>query len=518
MPVIACAQTEPAVVAVLPVSPSATPAFAAPASLADARNAASANVPELTLEEAITLVLKNNPQREQAAAALAAARARIGTARSAGGLQVGLSGNANLDRSFGQGDSFNFSSLGGGLGGGTSTGLNFGSGSGEGWEHSERLGATATYPLYKGGKVKASTRAAEAQTRAQAAQTLQIEQDLVLSTINNYVNILRTGQLLDVAESNLVVSREQRRVAQVRYDAGAAARLDVYRADATLADAEHRRIAAGNTLAQAKANLNTLLARAPETPVRVAPVTSLALKLPLPGSANLFQADAPLAAASSELRTIADQARPSIAVNQAQVDAAAANVDVAKAGRKPSLDFNLSGFLSNPASFLGRFALSLGLSVAQTLFDSGRTRSQVNEANALLDQYRQGLSGEKLRVANLIEQALLTYDSARKRQASADAGVTAAAEAVRATQIGYQAGARTGLEVTDAQAALIAAQTDAVNARFDVVAAQGSLAAAVGVFTDEGRAAYQRALHDEEEALRKAQPVKSKITETKRKK
>jgi outer membrane protein len=118
-----------------------------------------------------------------------------------------------------------------------------------------------------------------------------------------------------------------------------------------------------------------------------------------------------------------------------------------------------------------------------------------------------------LQVANQIEQALLTLDTAQKREISADTGVVSAAEAVRATQVGYQAGARTALEVTDAQAALLAAQTDAVNARFDVATAQSRLAAAVGVLTGEGQTAYQRALAEEEQAIRardaKVVPVKN---------
>jgi outer membrane protein TolC len=155
--------------------------------------------------------------------------------------------------------------------------------------------------------------------------------------------------------------------------------------------------------------------------------------------------------------------------------------------------------------------------VAQTLFDSGRARSQIDEARALAEQSRQNLGNQRLNVANQIEQSLLSLDSAQKRLASADTAVVAAAEALRAAQLGYEAGARTRLEVSDAQVALLTAQTEAVNARFEVAQSQADLSAAVGVLTTEGQAAYERALADEatraQEQLvaeQKAQPKKKR--------
>ena len=144
---------------------------------------------------------------------------------------------------------------------------------------------------------------------------------------------------------------------------------------------------------------------------------------------------------------------------------------------------------------------------------SGRARSQIDEARALSEQARQNLGNQRLNVANQIEQALLSLDSAQKRLASADVAVVAAAEALRAAQLGYEAGARTRLEVSDAQVALLTAQTEAVNARFQVAQSQADLSAAVGVLTTEGQAAYQRALTEETQraqALAAQQPQPKK--------
>jgi outer membrane protein TolC len=522
--------------------------------LADARNQISENVAPISIEDAITLALQNNPQRDAAIAALQAARARIGTARAAGGPNIGLGASAGLDRSFGGGSSGSGSGAGSGSGSGTS---GVSSNRVLGFDSSQSVQTTADIPIYTGGRVKAGRRVAEAGARFQAAQTLQVEQDLVLSTIEAYLGVLRTGQLLEVAESNLAVSRERRRVEQVRYEAGASARLDVLRADTTLAEAQQQRIAASNNLAQAKAALNTLMGRVPEAPLRTETITTLTPRVPLPPEiavtaatgtttpgvtapgvtapgvtapgatvpgatvpgatvpgATVPGATVPAPDSSAVLRDIAERSRPAIAAGQAQVEAGEAGVDVAKAQRKPSLGLSLTGLLRNPVGFAGRFALGIGLNVAQTLFDSGRARSQIDEARALAEQSRQNLGNQRLNVANQIEQALLSLDSAQKRLASADVAVVAAAEALRASQLGYEAGARTRLEVSDAQVALLTAQTEAVNARFQVAQSQADLSAAVGVLTTEGQAAYERALTDE---AKRAEALAAQETQPKKK-
>jgi outer membrane protein TolC len=525
VPVTDSAPSPPDATAPPALEPTATPAptpplsSSTPLSLADVRIASAQSAPEFTLEEVLALALQNNPQRAAALAAARAAEARIGTARSAGGVQVGLSGNAGLDRSFGNSAQFTNGSGGvgggpggggpggggpggGGPGGGVGSGSNGSSGDRFlGFNSAQSLGVDATLPVYNGGRVRASTRAAQAGANAQNAQAQQTEQDLLLNTTTAYLDVLRTNQLLQVEDSNVAVSRERRRISGVRFEAGAAARLEVFQAEADLANAEQRRITAANTLGQATAGLNTLIGRVPEAPLRISSITSLDLRVPLPDPNSSVAA----------LREVAAAARPTLEVARSQVQNSEANVELARAQRRPNLGLSLGGLLRNPVTFAGRFALSIGLGLSQTLFDSGRTRSQITEAQALLEQSRLGLAGQQLVVANQIENALLGLNSAQARTGNADTAVTAAQEALRAAQLGFQAGARTALEVSDAQAALLTAQTNAVNARFDVATSQAQLAAAVGVLTGQGQTAAQQTAQSEAAATRQVvAPVKKK--------
>lgn len=601
-------------------------------SLADARNLAGEQTTPLLLEDALVLALENSPLRVAALAGEAAARARIGTSRSAGGLQINLTGNASLSHNQlsgfgGSGSTVGTTNTGGSAsngvpetfpstgtvgttgnsgagqaavsrsalrdtgttgtgttgtgttGGGTTpggaTGGNnggnvgnfFGSNNGF-FNNNESLNLGLTYPLYTGGRVKASVRQAQYAALAQAAQTLQTESDILLATTSTYLGVLRAGQLLDVTESNLAVARERRRIAGVRYAAGASARLDVLTADTTLADAIQRRLAAGDSLAQYKATLNSFIGREPETPLRVEPISTLIPRIPLmigtsspasagataPGagtvpatglgfatgtigggsgavndavnSTRATTANPPTGAtavggatrvdalgqmSSADLRALTDKSRASLATAEQQVNISQAGVDLAKAQRRPSLGLSLAGLINNPVTaIISRFGAVFGLNIAQNLFDSGRSKSQIAEAQALLAQSQQSLRNQRLNLYNQIEQALLQFDAAQKSVASTDTAVVAGQEAVRAAQLGYQAGVRTSVDVSDAQNSLLQAQTNAVNSRFDAAIAQVSLAAAVGVSTEAGQTAYLRALREEAQRTLATQVVDKK--------
>lgn len=451
-------------------------------SLSDVRQQQAQNAPEMTLESAVLEALQNNPTPKAARAQLAASLARIGIARAGGAPTANVSGASNYSRLTGGNSGINT----GGIGtGGTGTVVNTGGGGGgNNGSRVDQLSLNISIPVFTGGRVKNSRRQAEAIARAQLASAQQTEQELAAQTILAYLSILQNGELLQVAQSNLETSRERRRIAGVRFAAGAAARLEVLRADSVLASAAQSRITAANNFSQSKSALNILLARNPETPLRVQPIEALVLptsvSFPLGAQATAI-ANGDTAPTSPELRAAAETSLPSLAASRENVNAAEFNVKTQQAARKPNIAASLSGLLRNPATFVSRFVLGAGVSVAQTLFSGGRIASQVADSRAQLAQSGFNLQGQRLQVANAIDGSLLSLDSALKNTASSRIAVLSAQEALRAAQLSYAAGAGTQLEVTDAQTALVAAQTEAVNARYGVAQAQVQLAAATAI-------------------------------------
>ena len=520
------------------------------ANLADARLRAGEAAPLLPLTEVITDVLQNNPQRAATREALEAALARIGNAKSGGRLQVDLSANASRNRPFGAPSISAPAGTGGdptgGMGGNNSSSL-----AGFGLVNEQQsIGIDASYSLYSGGRVSATVNQARSNARAQAALTLQTEQNLVTNSATSYLEVLRRAQLLEVADNNLAVSRERRRVAIRRFEGGAAPRVDVLNADANLADAQQRRIQAVSDVAQAKASLNILRGVNPETPFRtiaaqdfavdetlntpivgapVAPAPETAvfgqttpIGKPLPttttpgiapdgttvvgatGANAASTTPIPIAEDTGQtLRNLAEAARPSLEQNRAQIEAADQQINIAKAQKKPSIGLNLGGLLRNPVTFAGRFALTLAGSLAQNLFDGGRAKAQITEARSLAAQSRDNLQDQRLQVADQIERALLAFDAAQNRLDTTGAAVVAAQGALRATQTGYAAGTKTQVDISDAQSVLLQAQTDAVNARFSVATARVNISAATGVLLPEAQTAYDEVIAAELAAKQK---------------
>ncbi|PQV64418.1 Outer membrane protein TolC [Abditibacterium utsteinense] len=457
------------------------------AGLADVRLAQAQDAPEITLEAAVLEALQNNPTPKAARAQLDSALARIGIARSQGKPTANLGASSQYQRSVGNVNNGSTTTTGTGTGtgtDGTGTVVTTGGGGRNSGSRSDQLSLNVSLPVFTGGRVKNSRRQAEAAARAQLATAQQTEQELAAQTILSYLSILQSGELLQVAQSNLDTSRERRRVAGVRFDAGAAARLEVLRADSDLSSAAQRRIAAANSYIQSKSALNILLARDPETPLRVQPIQTLtlptAVNFPLAEQANAIAAGG-TAPASSDLRAAAETSLPSLGASRETVKAAEFGVKTQQSARKPNIAASLTGLLRNPATFVSRFLLGAGISVAQTLFSGGRIASQVAEARGQLSQTQFNLQGQRLQVANAIEGSLLSLDSALKRTTSADTAVISGQEALRAAQLAYTAGAGTQLDVIDAQNALVAAQTDAVNARYEIAQAQVQLAAATAI-------------------------------------
>jgi len=223
------------------------------------------------------------------------------------------------------------------------------------------------------------------------------------------------------------------------------------------------------------------------------------------GSTGALNTGAVSGGASTGLQVLAGSTQQSLAVTQAQIGAAQEAIKIAQSNRRPQLGATLSGLLRNPATFLGNFGASIGLGLSQDLFDSNRTRDQVRVARAALTQLQARLAGQRLQVAQAIETSLLSLDSSQRRQNNAETGVVSASEALRVAQIGFRSGVSTTLDVANAQASLLSAQTDAVNARFDVADSQATLAAAIGIYTTEEQAARARALRAQQDAEAQAQ-------------
>jgi NodT family efflux transporter outer membrane factor (OMF) lipoprotein len=178
------------------------------------------------------------------------------------------------------------------------------------------------------------------------------------------------------------------------------------------------------------------------------------------------------------------QRRPDIAGAERRVAAANEAIGIARAGYFPSL--NLSADAGLGAAAIGdlfqasALAWSLGASLAQTIFNGGLTRAQVEGARAQLDQaaatYRQTVLTAFQDVEDRLVASRILQSQLALRQEAAQAATLAEQQVINR----YQAGQ---VGFTD----VVTAQVTAANARRAVAQAMSDReVAAVGLVTALG--------------------------------
>ncbi len=260
-----------------------------------------------------------------------------------------------------------------------------------------------------------------------------------------YFQVLALRVRLAIAQENLAIAERVFRVVQARYNNGAASALDLSRQRTTVlsqrATIEPLQVQERQTLSA----LALLLGRAPQGFQIVGlPLTALAV----PGVAAGLPSDLLLR-------------RPDLASAEAQLQAADADVAVARASLLPSIQLSGStGLASNALLSLANPVFSVGLtaSIAQTLFDGGRLRNQVllseSQRRVLVDIYRAAIHV----ALKEVEDSLANIARNRNQELAQMAIRDEAQRALRLAELRYREGVDDLLTTLDAQRTLFAAQ------------------------------------------------------------
>jgi NodT family efflux transporter outer membrane factor (OMF) lipoprotein len=175
--------------------------------------------------------------------------------------------------------------------------------------------------------------------------------------------------------------------------------------------------------------------------------------------------------------------RPDLAAAEAQLAAADANVAAARAALLPSISLSTSGGLATAALLSladPTRVLSIGLSLAQTLFDGGQRRAQVgieqSQRRILVETY-----GSAVRTAlKEVDDALGNADSGVRLESAQQQTVEQAQRSLRLAEIRYREGVGDLLATLDAQRSLFSAQDQLAQARLARLTASLDLFKALG--------------------------------------
>src|SRR5581483_1456186 len=124
---------------------------------------------------------------------------------------------------------------------------------------------------------------------------------------------------------------------------------------------------------------------------------------------------------------------------------------------------------------------SAAASLRVPLFQGGRVRGDVLQADALLEERKAALSELRGRIEYEVRSAFLDLQSTRDQVEVARTGQALARQQIQEAQDRFAAGVTSNIEVVQAQEALAAANENYISALYSYSIAKTSLARALGL-------------------------------------
>ena len=311
-------------------------------------------------------------------------------------------------------------------------------------------------------RVRAST-----ENQKAANFNLQDARELVVLAVGNqYLLTFANAARLDTARAQLATAQAIFQQAQDMKKAGVNAGIDVLRAQVQMQAQQQRVLAAQNQFEQQKMTL----ARAIGLPVSQSiELTDKVPYAPLP-ELNIDEALAR-----------AYQRRPEYLAAEARLRSAELEVKAAKGEALPSLQINGQyGIIGQtPGSAEQTYNLTGGVKIP--VFQGGRVKADVAQAQTTLRQIRMQLDDLHNRVEQEVRSSLLDVKTSNEQVTVARQSIDLAGEQLKEAQDRYSAGVSGSLEVVQAQEAVANANETYIQALYLNNVAKLSLAHALGV-------------------------------------
>jgi outer membrane protein len=332
-------------------------------------------------------------------------------------------------------------------------------------------GVDVSYPLFNGGRVRNSIRAADERVLAGRANLKATEGDIFTEAVGAYMDVIRDRSIVTLNQNQVRVLQTNLQASRDRFEVGDLTRTDVAQSEARLALAQSALATAEGRLEGSEENYRRIIGELPD---------ELAPPPPLPAlPATPDEAVEIALANNSDLVAIAAQAR-----------AAGRDVRIARADRLPTV--NAVG-TSDAANYLGtadrQFAPGAPNTVVQggvgvqariPIYQGGLVGARVRQAQAVQSQLlERGVEVERLVVANT-RAAFSSYQAAVEAIESNQVAVNANTLALEGTRAEQTVGTRNVLDVLNAEQELLNSQVALVTARRDAYVAGFALLNAMG--------------------------------------
>ena len=323
------------------------------------------------------------------------------------------------------------------------------------------------YLLYNGGERRFAIEAAEETVLATRQQLVSLEQQVLLDAVTAYMNVWRDMQIVGVRERNVRVITQQLRAARDRFEVGEDTRTDVAQAEAQLATARSQLAASQGARDISEELFNLAIGRYPNG---------------LSGPGAIPNVPRTEAAAQA----LARQQHPAIRALQHEVTAAELGIEQARAGVRPNITLDGSISESYADGISGTTSSgSIGLTLTQPIYRGGQLLSLERQSRAQAAAVRFALNQQVRLNLQGVGNAWALMNIASAQIQAADQGIAAAELAFAGVQEEASLGARTTLEVLDAEQDVLDARISRIEAQTDLYTASYQLLSAAGLLTVE---------------------------------
>jgi outer membrane protein, multidrug efflux system len=309
-----------------------------------------------------------------------------------------------------------------------------------------QVGGSTSWEVDFWGKFRRATEAARATLAATEWGRRAVVTSLVAQVAEAYFALRAIDLNLDISRQTLASRQESLRLTQVRAAGGVASELDVRQAEQLVFGASAVIVDLERQAEQQENLISILQGNNPGAVPRGRTLTDQPLIPQVP----------------TGLPSALLERRPDIVEAEQALVAANANIGVARANFFPEVSLTgsggfqsaaLSSLLTGPAAFF-----TVGATLLQPVFTAGRTRSQVELAEARRDEVLLAYQQTILESLRDVSDALIAYRRNREFRDQQQLLTRSAGDALRLTTVRYQGGASNYLEVLDADTRLFAAQ------------------------------------------------------------
>ena len=338
--------------------------------------------------------------------------------------------------------------------------------------HADTLQATlvATLLIYDSGQTKAAIESARNNIAAGRADLKTVEQNVLFSAVQAYANVRRDEEFVRIARADVQRLDETLRATQNRFDVGEVTRTDVSQSEARLAES---RANLADALGALEVSREAYRAAVGHPPQNLDPLP------PLPA----------VPASLEESTSIAMQRNPQIVSAQFAERSAVYDFDRARAATGPSVGVNLTTGIERATNQFGDFTgdpfAEVSINGSMPLYSGGSNSSLIRQAQAVVDQRQFEVQDAGRSVTQSVAAAWTQLEVAKvaitARREQADASRIAAEGVTEEARLG----ARSTLDVLDADQDRLQAEAEVVSAVRDEYVAAYALLQAMGLMTVE---------------------------------